>query len=257
MMPPGFEINEKDTNENRVRIITPSKMTAQTNGAAKKGAATGGNPLETLLRRRNMSRISEESNDPDVTVEKETTQPIHHFSNLVDSVHITENRLSFAQKDAHNLKSVKYIFPTSYIGTSIKSQETVNKSNSISAFTKNNQLKAARVKNSSGCYSGIPIPKNGFNGKNKTLTAISSVQRFMKPTEHKTKEVTRTLETLENTDMTMVVYIPSTDTSSAAKHSEQEHYVDSSSSASVITPPSEADTVAPDPEREQEGQTYK
>lgn len=132
-MNPTMEF-EPNGNQIKLNTIAPSKSLLPTTLTKKLNN-------EALNRRRNMSKISEDDGE----IIEETRHTIQHFPNLVDSVHIAENRMN--QK-----KPIKYIFPTTYIGTLQKSQESVNNVN-------NKPIKKNRN------VSGIPIPKNGFNSK--------------------------------------------------------------------------------------------
>lgn len=206
-MPMEFETTDMNENQtSKLRTIAPSKSLLPTTLTKKLNN-------EALNRRRNMSRISEECNDSENL--EETRHTIQHFPNLVDSVHIAENRLNTGLK--------KYIFRTSYIGTSNKSQESVNNVN-------NKVLKKNRN------VSGIPIPKNGFNSKARpNMGGIIAAQKFMK-----TKQ-----------DMTTSIYEPNNTIETI-----QDNSADTNSSPSAVTPPSEGETQTPQIP-EEDGKIYK
>jgi len=144
---PGGDVKlQTDSNDNN--RLKPSKSQTN-NGIVKKRTANG----DSLLPKRNMSRISEETNDVDEEIHYST-----QFPNLIDSVHVTENRLT-----TNNINQYKYILPTTYIG---KLPDPKGKESSNLVRTNiNDKRKMPQI-------SGIPIPKNTSSGRNKSLIAM-------------------------------------------------------------------------------------
>lgn len=276
---------------NKYNNKSPPKEKSEPFGTPQEPTKNG----DIMEKRKSMSRISEERID----VEGENISsaingngngngthiteddPTLKFPNLVDSVRVAEDRLSFAQKGIRNLKSLKYIFPTSYIGNSTTSQETVNLSNSTSTFCKmTKKPEISLEKTSPTSYSGIPIPTNGHNGKTSGfLASIVAAKKLTKKSENKTeavptednvdeknkedKEDKEDNNDLMNASMTASLYIgneTTEETEEAPKQTKEETVTSESSSASVITSPSEDTTPAANEDKkakEQDGQTYK
>lgn len=255
--------------------------------------AKNGDHIELLERRKSMTKISEEGdNDPVVngqqTDEKTSDDPTLKFQNLVDSVRIAEDRISLAQKGVRSLKSLKYIFPTSYIGNSTTSQETVNLSNATNSICKMPKKPECNIGKSVSypvSYSGIPIPTNGTNGKHSGfLSTILSAKKFIKDSKspetkkpnpedvpvtiitdapENEEKVEESSDVIEETAIESIILKSASMTASlyvAAEEEEQEppkteETRSSSSSASVITSPSEGE--GPAAEVKKEGQTFK
>lgn len=290
---------------NKYNNKSPPKEKPETFGNTQEPTKNG----DIMEKRKSMSRISEEridvegenisstingnENEPHITEDDPTLK----FPNLVDSVRVAEDRLSFTQKGIRNLKSLKYIFPTSYIGNSTTSQATVNLSNSTSTFCK--MIKKPEIgmeKNSPSSHSGIPIPTNGHNGKTSGfLSSIITAKKLIKKPESKTEVVPITENNAEekneeikndlmdasmtasvdlmdasmtasvnlmNASMTTSLYIGNGTTEKAEeppKQTKEETVTSGSSSASVITSPSEDTPAASEDKKakEPEGQTFK
>lgn len=287
--PPGHPQNGKE--ENHYGILRKSKYNKSP--PKEKVENFGEKNGDILDKRKSMSRISEERID--VEGEKVSNgneehitedEPTLKFANLVDSVRVAEDRLSFAQKGIRNLKSLKYIFPTSYIGNSTTSQATVNLSNSTNTFCK--IVKKPEEKNSPVSYSGIPVPTNGKHSG--FLSTVITAKKLMKKTdktevvptvekeEESKEEVQDELSILTNASMTGSLYIGNGVTEETEAEAgvvleevvemeeaqveapkPKEEVLSGSSSASVITSPSEGEIAAADDgkKKEKEGQTFK
>lgn len=254
--------------------------------------------IDILERKKSMSKISEErpETEEDIgqvvvvgEVEEKPAEddPTVKFPNLVDSVRVAEDRLSFAQKGIRNLKTLKYIFPTSYIGTSTTSQATVNMSNITNTFCKMTK-KSECAMNKSISYpvppSAIPVPTNGHSTKSSGfLSSIIASKKFAGKTTLKAESVPVTVvtenqpkETVTETETETQIENKNenpTLTKDVAENEAREVEVEvevavkemenrtetrsSSSSASVITSPSEGDNATTDTTKGKEGQTYK
>lgn len=158
--PGGILRNQTKTTEKQ-KLISPSKE----NGKVCNGEQKGSGQLD---KRKGVPHVDEERIEEGARKEQLETEPEKlleedvtvKFPNLVDSVRVAEDRLSFTQKGIR--KSLKYIFPTTYIGNSTTSQSAVITSNSVNSLCKiGKKPEWMPLKTQPTPYSGIPVPTNG------------------------------------------------------------------------------------------------
>jgi hypothetical protein len=237
---------------------------------------TSQNKLDKVAERLNMTRISEERSDYENGVEeKEEVRKKNEedvtlkFPNLVDSVRVAEGRIS-QNRNLRNVKSLKYIFPTSYIGNSTTTQATVNQANTTNSMCVMPKKTEYTTINKSisypVSYSGIPVPKNNQVKLGTSLSAVVPVKRLVKNmkmsqshTGIKMKTNGDTNGRVEETSEEVVeeeLRLKTKEEDQAEENkddfNEKMSRHSGSSSASVITSPSEVGEL-----KEEEGQTYK